>query len=133
MVKIGEETNESGQIIEIFQDGSAVIRTPKAKPQQAKYKTAYSHLNFIERFDIADQMRYMITFEDIINNNESYTAEDKLTHINTIKLIKAKFDKATYIDLTDARVEEGLNTLANLGIIVTTTVEDIITPDEVVG
>lgn len=133
MILIGETTNESGQIIQTFQDGSNVIRIPKQEVPQTKYKTAYSHLNFIERFEEADQLRYAIKYKDVINANDSLTEEEKQTYIDSVELAQYKFDKATYINLEDPRLEEFLNMLVSVGVLVTTTVDEIITPDEIIG
>jgi hypothetical protein len=133
LVKQGEVTLENGQIMEIFTDGKNIVKTCKSAPAQTLYKTKYSHLNFIERFSDADQLRYAIKYKDIINANTEITAEEKQTYIDNIELTQYKFDKATYIDLTDERVENYLNMLVACGVLVTTNVEDVLTPNEIIG
>ena len=99
MVKIGEEILENGQILEIFQEGSALIKKPK--PEKIEVKQTIITRNQFNNLLGRDTIKNLLI------------AAKTDVDIETFKFFLSSCDKG--IDLQDLNLIDGMNYLLYKG------------------
>ena len=118
MIKIGEETLENGQIIEIFKTTKGgIIKTPKQEPQEPQKTVIVTKFQFLKR----------LTQEELVKiSSPELFIQDVMT-LAQVKAVLLVFNSANEINLQDDSLDGFKAVMAGAGLFTQERVDEITT------